>query len=72
VPLGATSDAGFPVEYYVARGPAQVQDGRLKIAEMPARARFPVEVKVYQFGRGCEPLVKTAAPVEQTVLIGKP
>ena len=72
--LKAVSDAGLPVEYYVAVGPAAVVAGKLAIADLPARAKFPVTVKVvaWQFGRGCEPLVKTAAPVEQTVLIEKP
>jgi hypothetical protein len=74
VELKATSDADVPVEYYVAAGPAVIEAGKLKIAELPARATFPVTVKVvaYHYGRGVEPLVQTAAPVEQTVLIEKP
>jgi pimeloyl-ACP methyl ester carboxylesterase len=74
VELKATSDAGLPVAYYVACGPAEITDGRLKIAELPARATFPITVKVvaWQFGSGVEPLVKTAAPVEQALRIEKP
>jgi len=74
VKLKATSDAGLPVDYYVAHGPAVVEGGSLRIAELPARAKFPVEVKVvaWQFGRGIEPLVRTAEPVEQTIRIEKP
>jgi len=74
VELKATSDAGLPVEHYVAFGPAIVEDGKLKAAEVPARAAFPVAVKVvaWQFGSGVEPLVKTATPVEQTLHILKP
>jgi hypothetical protein len=74
VALKATSDAGLPVEYYVAHGPAQIKDGRLHMSEVPARATFPIEVKVvaWQFGRGVEPLVKTAVPVEQTIRIRQP
>lgn len=74
VPLEATSDAGLPVEYYVAYGPATVAGGKLKITDLPARAVFPIEVKVvaWQFGRGVEPLVRTAAPVEQTIRIQRP
>jgi len=74
IPLQATSDSGLAVEYYVAFGPAVVENGKLKIAEMPARARYPIEVKVvaYQFGRGVPPLVATALPVEQTFRIQKP
>jgi hypothetical protein len=74
IELGATSDSGLPVEYYVAYGPATIVDGKLCITELPARAEFPIDVKVvaYQFGSGVEPLVKTAAPVEQTIRIRKP
>jgi len=74
IKLKATSDSGLPVEYYVAYGPATIVDGKLCITKIPARAKFPIEVKVvaYQFGSGVEPLVKTAAPVEQTIRIRKP
>ncbi|MHC4401103.1 MAG: hypothetical protein ACYTG0_15615 [Planctomycetota bacterium] len=74
VPLRATSDAGLPVEYYVAYGSARIADGRLEITAIPARATFPIAVKAvaHQFGRGVEPLVETATPVEQTIRINKP
>jgi len=74
VELNATSDAGLPVQYYVACGPAEVVDGKLAVAELPAKARFPIPVKVVacQFGSGVEPLVKTADPVERTLRIVKP
>jgi hypothetical protein len=74
VELKATSDAGLPVEFYVACGPARVRDGKLEICEVPARAAFPLTVKVvaWQFGRGVEPLVQTAAPVVQAIRIEKP
>jgi len=74
VELRATSDAGLLVEYYVACGPATVADGKLKIVEVPGRAAFPIAVKVvaWQFGRGVEPLVQTAAPAVQTIRIEKP
>ena len=74
VELKATSDAGLPVEYYVAYGPAQVAGNKLKVCEVPARATFPIEVKVVacQFGSGVEPLVRTADPVAQTIRIEKP
>jgi hypothetical protein len=74
IKLKATSDSGLPVEYYVAHGPATIVNGTLCITELPTRAKFPVDVKVvaYQFGSGVEPLVKTAAPVEQTIRIRKP
>jgi hypothetical protein len=74
VRLNATSDSGLPVEYYVAYGPAKIKADKLKVAELPARARFPIKVMVvaYQFGRGMEPLVRTATPVAQTIQIEKP
>jgi hypothetical protein len=74
VRLRATSDAGLPVEYYVAHRPAVIEDGSLEIVELPARATYPIEVKVvaYQFGRGVEPRVKTAVPIEQTIRVQKP
>lgn len=74
VPLKATSDAGLLVEYHIAYGPAQIRDGRLVIAEIPKRARFPIRVKViaYQFGRGATPLFQPAIPVEQTTQIEAP
>jgi hypothetical protein len=74
VELRATSDSGLPVEYYVAVGPAIITDGKLKLTDIPARARFPIEIKVvaWQFGSGIEPLVQTAAPVEQTIQLEKP
>lgn len=73
VELKATSDSGLKVKFYVAKGPAVVEDGKLKISELPARATFPIEVTVvaYQFGSGKEPQVKTAKAVEQTVKIEK-
>jgi hypothetical protein len=69
VELKAASDAGLPVQFYVASGPAVIDGDKLKLAEIPARAHFPIAVKVVacQFGRGAPPLVKTAKPVEQIV-----
>ena len=74
VRLDATSTSGLAVEYYVACGPARVEKGMLRIAELPVRARLPVEVRVvaYQFGSGIEPLVRTAVPVERVTQIRRP
>lgn len=71
--LAARSDAGLPVEYYVAKGPAVITDGKLKLAEIPVRASYPIAITVvaYQMGRGCAPLIQTAQPVEQTILLEK-
>ncbi len=74
IELGATSDSGLPVEYYVESGPAKFADGRLVVSGLPPRARFPVEVRVvaYQFGSGTEPRYKTAQPVVRTFQIIRP
>lgn len=74
VELTANSDSGLPVEYYVAHGPAVVENGKLRLVEVPVRAVYPIEVKVvaYQFGSGVEPRVKTAVPVERLLRIEGP
>lgn len=74
VELRATSDSGLPVEFYVAYGPAIVTNQMLQVAELPARAKFPLPVKVvaWQFGRGVKPLMQTAEPVEQSLWIEPP
>jgi hypothetical protein len=74
VELKAASDAGLPVEFYVAVGPAVVKGGKLEIAELPARAALPAKVKVvaWQFGNGIKGQeVQTAAPVEHVIHVGK-
>ena len=73
VELRATSDAELPVEYYVAYGPATIDNNKLSIAELPKRARLPIAVEIvaWQFGRAVEPLVQTAKPVAQTIQIQK-
>ncbi len=74
VELKATSSAKLPVEYHIGFGPAVIEAGKLRITQIPARANFPIAVKVvaYQFGSGVEPFVKTATPVEQVIAIQKP
>jgi hypothetical protein len=69
--LCATSDSGLPVRFYVACGPAVVEGATLRIAEVPVRARYPIDVRVvaWQFGRGREPVVNTADPVERVFRI---
>ena len=68
LPLTATSSAGLPVGYYVREGPAFVQDGVLHLTAVPPRAKFPVKVTVvaWQLGRGVEPKVQEAVPLERT------
>jgi hypothetical protein len=74
VALAATSNSGLPVGYYVREGPAFVRDGVLHLTPVPPRARWPVKVTVvaWQFGRGIEPLVRAAPPVERTFLLTAP
>jgi hypothetical protein len=69
VELKAESDSGLPVEFHVAFGPAKISDGKLTIAELPQRAKYPLTIKVvaWQAGSGVDPLVQTAVPVEQTI-----
>jgi hypothetical protein len=72
--LHAASSAGVPVYFYVREGPAEVaDDGTLTFTPVPPRAKFPVKVTVvaWQFGRGIEPRLKTADPVERTFLLTK-
>ena len=71
IKLGATSSAGLPVSYTVLSGPAEVEGDSLRVTQLPARARFPLEVKViaWQWGRPVAPKVRGAEPVEQTFLL---
>lgn len=71
VALHATSDADLPIEYYVAYGPAIIENGKIRAAEIPARTRPPITAKVvaWQFGSARAPLVKGATPIDQNVLI---
>lgn len=72
VELKASSDSGLPVEYYVAVGPAEIVDGKfVRATELPARAKLPLTVKIMaiQFGRGMDPQVQTAVPVERIIKV---
>jgi hypothetical protein len=71
VALAATSDAGVSVGYYVREGPAFVRDGMLHLTPLPPRARLPVRITVvaWQLGRGTEPRLQAAKPVEQAFLL---
>jgi len=69
VVLTATSDRGLPVRFAVKSGPAVVRDGKLELAEVPVRARWPLRIVVEasQFGSAVAPLVQSAKPVEQGI-----
>jgi hypothetical protein len=74
--LGATSDSGMKVYYYVREGPAEISEGKtttLLFQPIPPRSKFPVEVTVvaWQWGRTGDAPVKTATPVERTFFIVK-
>ena len=55
--LGASASSGFPVEYFVVSGPAEVVENKLRFTTIPPRAKFPVKVIVtaYQMGRTTAP-----------------
>jgi hypothetical protein len=71
--LTATSDAGLKVRYYVESGPAALDGDAIKLEQIPARASFPLTLKIvaYQYGSAIEPFVQTAEPVVQTVMVAK-
>jgi hypothetical protein len=73
VKLGATSDSGQQVYYYVLAGPAEVNGDTLKILPIPPRARFPIKITVvaWQWGRTTEPKLKTAESVERSFYLTK-
>ncbi len=64
----ATASSGLPVYYEVDYGPVTIQDGKLLISELPAKANFPLECSVtaYQIGRRTEPSILSAPPVTRT------
>jgi hypothetical protein len=74
IELNASSDAGLPVEYYVAYGPGTVVNGKLILTDVPKRARFPLELTIVatQPGSGADPKVSQAEKVEQTIQITRP
>jgi hypothetical protein len=73
VKLTATSDAGLEVRYYVHSGPAVVEGGTLRLAEVPRRAVYPLKIVVvaYQYGSAVEPLIQSAEPVPHEILVRK-
>ena len=68
VTLNAKASSGLPIHYEVDYGPVVVEGGKLKISEIPKRARFPMPCKVtaYQIGRRTAPAVEPAEPVSVT------
>lgn len=73
IKLNAKSDSNLPVDYYVVSGPAIIQDGLLKIKQVPVNNRLPIKVTVvaYQWGRVLSPLYQSAKPVSRSFLLYK-
>ena len=71
VKLAAISDRGARVSYYVREGPAEIDGDTLRFTAIPPRAKRPIKVTVvaWQLGRGTEPQLKAATPVEQTFFL---
>jgi hypothetical protein len=68
VALGATVDSGLVPEYYVSWGPAVIDGNSIRFTQIPARAKFPIEVRVtaYQWGKSTAPAYASAVAVTQT------
>ena len=73
IQLQAKANTGMPVEYYVEYGPACLKDNELIFTEIPAGAKFPVEVSVvaYQYGNSGKPQLQSANPVTRKFRIVK-
>ncbi len=71
VKLAASLDSGLKPDYYVSWGPAEMDGDTVRFTQIPARARFPIEVKVtaYHWGKATEPRVATATPITRTFFI---
>jgi hypothetical protein len=72
--LAASSENGKAVRYYVAAGPAKIVNGKLTVAEVPDRARFPMTIKVvaYQVGPGPSGAQRSVSLAEQAILVRSP
>jgi len=71
IDLGAKSDSGLPVSYYVKVGPAEIENGKLKITGVPPCAKYPVKVTVVGWQYGVKGRIQTAEAVERTFYIEK-
>ena len=68
VPLNAKVNSPLPVRYYVSWGPAEVDGSVLRLTEIPAHTKFPIEVKVtaYQWGKATQPAYQSAVSITRT------
>ena len=74
VSLKAKVSSGMQPDYYVNWGPAEIIDGNiLRIKEIPANSKYPIEIKVtaYHWGRATPPLYATSNVVSQVFHITK-
>lgn len=69
LPLTAVSDRGLPVRYYVKQGPAEIRDDKLRFTPIPRSAGRPVKVTVVAWQWGATGRIKSAEPVERTILL---
>lgn len=72
--LGATSSSGLPVSCFVLEGPAEIEGTTLRFTVIPPRTKFPVKITVvaWQFGRGGDSPVRSAARVEHSFMLQPP
>jgi hypothetical protein len=73
IKLSAISSSGLPLSYYIAYGPAIVQNNKLILTNIPFKSKYPVKVLVvaYQLGYNIHPLYQSAIPVMQAFNISK-
>lgn len=73
IKLNATADSGLPVQYYIVAGPAIIENGLIKIRQVPVKGKFPVKVTVvaYQWGKTISPQYQSAAPVIRSFYLFK-
>jgi len=66
--LTATASSGAPVYYYVREGPVEIDGNIMRFSAVPPRSKLPLKTTVvaWQWGRGTEPKLKAATPVERT------
>lgn len=69
LPLAAISDRGLPVRYYVKRGPAEIDGNTLRLTRIPRSAQRPIKVTVVAWQFGVAGKIKSATPVERTLLL---
>lgn len=69
----ATSSSGLPVSYYVAYGPAIIQNNKLILTQIPCKSKYPIKVLVvaYQLGHTAQPTYQSAIPVAQHFNVSK-